>query len=64
VKDEHGNIIPRKFYQNELLKIPENTTQNNNLNSTKINNLNNIKIGYTIPEPEAIVTRGRNGNRD
>jgi hypothetical protein len=64
VKDASGNIIHRKFSQNELLKVPENTTVNNNLNPRRVNELNNIKIGYNIPEPERIVTRGRNRNTD
>jgi hypothetical protein len=63
VKDHNGNGIPRKFFQNELLKIPPNTTRNDKLNSGKINDLNNIKIAY-IPEPENIVTRSQNVNRD
>ena len=57
-----GDEIPRQFYYNELLAVPQGTVNNENLNSQKINQLN-LNPTRTIPELNVVVTRGRENRR-
>jgi transposase InsO family protein len=62
VEDEDGEKLPRRFFENELLYIPDNTTENDNLNANKVNELNNLQSSYVIPRNENTNTRGTRAN--
>jgi len=61
---ENGEVVDKRFYSNELLRVPEDTSRNDLLTKEKVNKLNNIKV-ITIPEPNIshIETRNRESRR-
>lgn len=59
---ENGEMLDKRFYSNELLRVPEDTSRNDLLTKEKINKLNSIKA-ITISEPNIIETRNRENRR-
>lgn len=58
-----GTVVNRRFYYNELVKVPDNTIENQELNKKKMDNLNMVKQ-RVAPELNVMETRNRATRRE